>query len=81
MPYVITQSCCSDGSCVYSCPVNCIHPSPDEPASLPRNAVTSILPPAWTGGLRVTAPPGRRDRADTRLTDDQLPFIAVNADH
>ena len=31
MPHVITGSCCSDGSCVYSCPVNCIHPSPDEP--------------------------------------------------
>jgi NAD-dependent dihydropyrimidine dehydrogenase PreA subunit len=31
MPHVITQSCCSDGSCVYACPVNCIHPSPDEP--------------------------------------------------
>ncbi|HKV18928.1 MAG TPA: hypothetical protein VJR50_07825, partial [Mycobacterium sp.] len=31
MPHVVTQSCCSDGSCVYACPVNCIHPSPDEP--------------------------------------------------
>ncbi len=31
MPHVITQSCCSDGSCVYACPVNCIHPSPDDP--------------------------------------------------
>ena len=31
MPHVITQSCSSDGSCVYACPVNCIHPSPDEP--------------------------------------------------
>ena len=31
MAHVITQSCCSDGSCVYACPVNCIHPSPDEP--------------------------------------------------
>jgi NAD-dependent dihydropyrimidine dehydrogenase PreA subunit len=31
MPHVITQACCSDGSCVYACPVNCIHPSPDEP--------------------------------------------------
>ena len=31
MPHIITQSCCSDGSCVYACPVNCIHPSPDEP--------------------------------------------------
>ena len=31
MPYVVTQSCCSDASCVYACPVNCIHPTPDEP--------------------------------------------------
>ena len=31
MPHVITQSCCNDGSCVFACPVNCIHPSPDEP--------------------------------------------------
>ncbi|ROR91891.1 FAD-dependent oxidoreductase [Nocardioides aurantiacus] len=31
MPYAITQSCCSDASCVSVCPVNCIHPTPDEP--------------------------------------------------
>ena len=31
MPHVITHSCCSDASCVYACPVNCIHPTPDEP--------------------------------------------------
>jgi len=29
--YVITQSCCSDATCVRVCPVNCIHPTPDEP--------------------------------------------------
>ena len=29
MPHVITQSCCGDGSCVYACPVNCIHPDPE----------------------------------------------------
>ncbi|WP_461666032.1 4Fe-4S binding protein [Gordonia sputi] len=27
----MTQSCCGDASCVYACPVNCIHPTPDEP--------------------------------------------------
>ncbi|NLU83741.1 FAD-dependent oxidoreductase [Rhodococcus sp. HNM0569] len=31
MVYVITQPCCNDASCVDVCPVNCIHPSPDEP--------------------------------------------------
>src|SRR5262245_22037196 len=31
MTYVITQSCCNDASCVSVCPVNCIHPTPDEP--------------------------------------------------
>jgi ferredoxin--NADP+ reductase len=31
MAYVITQSCCSDASCVRVCPVNCIHPTPAEP--------------------------------------------------
>ncbi|HJT93946.1 MAG TPA: FAD-dependent oxidoreductase [Mycobacterium sp.] len=31
MPYVITQPCCNDASCVSVCPVNCIHPTPDEP--------------------------------------------------
>ncbi|UYM07399.1 FAD-dependent oxidoreductase [Solicola gregarius] len=31
MPYAITQECCSDATCVSVCPVNCIHPTPDEP--------------------------------------------------
>ncbi|MGW6374633.1 FAD-dependent oxidoreductase [Rhodococcus sp. NPDC055112] len=30
MAYVITQACCNDASCVATCPVNCIHPTPDE---------------------------------------------------
>ncbi len=31
MTFVITRSCCNDASCVPVCPVNCIHPAPDEP--------------------------------------------------
>src|SRR6476661_4194249 len=31
MPHVITQQCCNDASCVSVCPVNCIHPTPEEP--------------------------------------------------
>lgn len=33
MPYVITQPCVErkDASCAQVCPVDCIHPTPDEP--------------------------------------------------
>lgn len=31
MAHVITQSCCNDAACVAVCPVDCIHPRPDEP--------------------------------------------------
>ncbi|MFC0623046.1 FAD-dependent oxidoreductase [Kribbella deserti] len=31
MTFAITQTCCSDAACVSVCPVNCIHPTPDEP--------------------------------------------------
>jgi NAD-dependent dihydropyrimidine dehydrogenase PreA subunit len=33
MPYVITEPCIGnkDNSCVEVCPVDCIHPMPDEP--------------------------------------------------
>jgi NAD-dependent dihydropyrimidine dehydrogenase PreA subunit len=31
MAYVITDTCTKDNHCIESCPVNCIHPTPDEP--------------------------------------------------
>ncbi len=31
MAFAITQNCCADATCVTVCPVNCIHPTPDEP--------------------------------------------------
>ena len=31
MAYVITQNCCNDASCVEVCPVDCIHPAPEDP--------------------------------------------------
>ena len=32
MAYAITQTCCNDATCVAVCPVNCIHPTPQERA-------------------------------------------------
>ncbi|WP_418961057.1 FAD-dependent oxidoreductase [Streptomyces tritici] len=32
MTFAITQTCCNDATCVAVCPVNCIHPTPEERA-------------------------------------------------
>jgi ferredoxin--NADP+ reductase len=79
MPHVITQSCCSDGSCVYACPVNCIHPSPDEPGFATAEMLY-IDPVACVDcGACVSACPVGAIAPDTRLEPRQLPFVALNA--
>ena len=79
MPHVITQSCCSDGSCVYACPVNCIHPSPDEPGFATAEMLY-IDPVACVDcGACVSACPVGAIAPDTRLEHEQLPFVALNA--
>ena len=81
MPHVITQACCSDGSCVYACPVNCIHPSPDEP-EFATAEMLYIDPVACVDcGACVSACPVDAIRPVSRLSADQAPFIAVNAAH
>src|ERR1700742_1264434 len=79
MPHVITQSCCSDGSCVYACPVNCIHPSPDEPGFATAEMLY-IDPAACVDcGACVSACPVGAIAPDSRLEPKQLPFIELNA--
>jgi len=79
VPHVITQSCCSDGSCVYACPVNCIHPSPDEPGFATAEMLY-IDPVACVDcGACVSACPVGAIAPDTRLEPAQLPFIELNA--
>jgi ferredoxin/flavodoxin---NADP+ reductase len=79
MPHVITQSCCSDGSCVYACPVNCIHPTPDEPGFATAEMLY-IDPAACVDcGACVSACPVGAIAPDTRLDPKQLPFVALNA--
>ncbi|MGU3500731.1 FAD-dependent oxidoreductase [Mycobacterium sp. C31M] len=79
MPHVVTQSCCSDGSCVYACPVNCIHPSPDEPGFATAEMLY-IDPAACVDcGACVSACPVGAISPDSKLTDNQLPFIELNA--
>ncbi|CAN5400041.1 FAD-dependent oxidoreductase [soil metagenome] len=79
MPHVITQSCCSDGSCVYACPVNCIHPSPDEPG-FAEAEMLYIDPVACVDcGACVSACPVGAIAPETKLEVKQLPFVELNA--
>jgi ferredoxin/flavodoxin---NADP+ reductase len=79
MPHVITQSCCNDGSCVFACPVNCIHPSPDEPG-FATSEMLYIDPVACVDcGACVSACPVGAIAPETRLEPNQLPFVQINA--
>ena len=79
MPHVITQSCCSDGSCVYACPVNCIHPSPDEPGFATAEMLY-IDPAACVDcGACVSACPVGAIAPESQLEPKQLPFVELNA--
>ncbi len=79
MPHIITQSCCSDGSCVYACPVNCIHPSPDEPGFATAEMLY-IDPVACVDcGACVSACPVGAITPESQLEPKQLPFVELNA--
>lgn len=81
MPHVITQSCCSDGSCVYACPVNCIHPTPDEPGFATAELLYVDPAACVDCGACIKACPVGAIVPDTRLTVAEQPFAALNAAH
>lgn len=80
MPHVVTQSCCSDASCVYACPVNCIHPTPDEPDFLTAEMLHIDPSSCVDCGACVSACPVDAIVPKAKLTDAQLPFLTINAD-
>ncbi|MCL8251057.1 FAD-dependent oxidoreductase [Aeromicrobium fastidiosum] len=79
MPHVVTQACCGDASCVFACPVNAIHPTPDEP-DFGLAEMLYIDPVSCVDcGACVTACPVGAISAHDRLTAEQLPFVDINA--
>jgi len=80
MPYVVTQSCCSDASCVYACPVNCIHPTPDEPDFLSAEMLYVDPQACVDCGACATACPVDAIVSMKHLAAEQQPFIEINAD-
>jgi len=78
MPYVVTQSCCSDASCVVACPVNCIHPAPGEPGFAEAEMVYVDPRSCVDCGACATACPVGAIKPHTSLAEAELPFIALN---
>lgn len=81
MTYVITRSCCNDASCVEVCPVDCIHPTPDEPGfgtaeMLYINPVDCI-----DCGTCVDACPASAIYPALEVPPHLSAYLAVNADY
>ncbi|BBH16167.1 ferredoxin [Nocardioides baekrokdamisoli] len=81
MPHVVTQSCCSDGSCVLACPVNCIHPAPGEPGFATAEMLWVDADACVDCGACVTACPVDAILPHTKLNHAQLPFLSLNAEY
>ncbi len=80
MPHVVTQSCCSDASCVYACPVNCIHPTPDEPDFLTAEMLHIDPASCVDCGACVSACPVDAIVPHSKLAETQQNYLAINAD-
>ncbi|MGA5544775.1 FAD-dependent oxidoreductase [Mycobacterium sp. NPDC051198] len=80
MPHVITQSCCSDASCVYACPVNCIHPTPDEPDFHTAQMLYVDPVECVDCGACVSACPVDAIKPHTKLIAAEDVFTTLNAD-
>jgi ferredoxin--NADP+ reductase len=81
MAHVVTQSCVGDGSCVYACPVNCIQPTPDDPAfelaeMLHIDPVTCV-----DCGACVQACPVEAIKPHHALTAAEQRFETINAEY
>jgi ferredoxin/flavodoxin---NADP+ reductase len=81
MPYVVTQSCCADASCVVACPVNCIHPAPGEPGFASAEMLYVDPTSCVDCGACATACPVDAIKPHTALTQAERPFVALNAEY
>ena len=78
MPHVVTQSCCSDASCTYACPVNCIQPTPGDPDFATAEMLHVDPLTCVDCGACVTACPVAAIKPADALTAAELPFLELN---
>src|ERR1700704_5850743 len=81
MAYVITQGCCNDASCAVVCPVDCIHPTPDE-AGFAQTEMLYIDPDACIDcGACVEACPVSAIVYEDQLTESNERYADINASY
>src|SRR5690349_10338625 len=79
MAFAITQTCCNDATCVSVCPVNCIHPTPEERA-FGSTELLHIDPGACIDcGACADACPVDAVLPVDRLTGGQREYARINA--
>lgn len=81
MPHVITQNCCNDAACVPVCPVDCIHPTPDEPEYVTAEMLYIDPDVCIDCGACVDVCPVGAVSPDSDLTPEMAPYEQINADY
>ena len=81
MAHVITRPCCNDGSCVSVCPVNCIHPTPDEPGFLTAEQLYIDPETCIDCGACSDECPVEAIYPDDQLAAKDEPYLQINADY
>ncbi|RLV47470.1 4Fe-4S dicluster domain-containing protein [Nocardioides mangrovicus] len=79
MTHVITQNCCNDAACVPVCPVNCIHPTPDEPDYATAEMLYIDPQGCIDCGACLDVCPVGAIAPDFDLPDRFVPYLDLNA--
>lgn len=81
MTFVILQPCCNDASCAEVCPVDCIHPTPDEPEFMQAEMLHIDPDTCIDCGACVDECPVDAIRADHEIDAGQDLYLEINADY
>lgn len=81
MTHVITQPCCNDASCISVCPVNCIHPTPDEPEFISAEMLYIDPDTCIDCGACIDECPVEAIFPDDSIDEGQERYLQINADY
>jgi ferredoxin/flavodoxin---NADP+ reductase len=81
MTFVITQGCCSDGSCVTVCPVQCIRPRPGDPDFTTAEQLYIDPDNCIDCGACLDECPVDAVHSDWDLPDQFADYPAINAEY
>lgn len=81
MAHVITRPCCNDASCVSVCPVNCIHPTPDEPEFVTAEMLYIDPETCIDCGACIDECPVGAIIPDDSLAEKDETYLQINADY